>query len=150
MRVGRVVSIRVNPKDCMSAIDVVEKIGLNVPGISFSQIVSAAFSSAMESLRQAGVIPTRDGFEFRQMMAAYPAAIKGARGRALSIANTFQMAGPDAQVKAVAPSREVTQAQQRLDELLLHSEADPLNISSADQAEMEQLTEFLSQRLRGS
>jgi len=148
MKPGRVVSIRVNTKDCMSVIDVVEKIGLNIPGISFAQIVSTALASTLESLRQAGVIPIRDGFEFSEMMNKYPPVLHGARGRALSIANTMQST-EDSQVPAVMSNRVLTKACIRLDELLLKVEADPLNVTLEIREEMEKLTELLTGRSRG-
>ena len=144
MKPGRVVSIRLNPRDCLAVIDVVEKLSLNIRGMSFSQAVSIALASAMESLRQAGAIPERDGFEFTEMMQRYPAVTKGARGQALRITNAMRLAGPDVQVPAAAPSREVTQARIRLDELLLRCEADPLNASAEDKAELERLASFLA------
>ena len=52
MKVGRVVSIRVNPTDCLSVIDVVQKIGLNIRGISFSQVVSIALSNSLPAIMQ--------------------------------------------------------------------------------------------------
>ena len=97
---GRVVSIRINPKDCMAAIDVIDKINMKVPGMSFAQVVSAAFSSAMESLRRANIIPTRDGFEFSEMMRVYPPSPKGSRGRTIAITETFGLAGSDGQIPA--------------------------------------------------
>ncbi len=45
MRAGLAVTIRVNPKDCQSVLDVMEKLGINTTGQSFSQLVALTFSS---------------------------------------------------------------------------------------------------------
>lgn len=68
MKVGRVVYIRVNPKDCMSCIDVCQKVGTVTTGMSFAQLVSLALSSLLETVRRDGAIPTRGGFEYSQML----------------------------------------------------------------------------------
>lgn len=140
---GRIARIRVNSKDCMAIVDLLEKIGMQVKGMSFSQGVSIALSSTMESLRQQGVLPVRDGFEYNNLMKRFPPDVKAARARALDITRTMNKAGPDAQVPAVMPSRKVAQAEQRLGELTLKMEADPLNVSEQDQLEASQLRAFL-------
>lgn len=71
LRPGIVSSIRVNPKDCMSVIDVMEKAGVNIQGMSFSGMVSLALSSLLENCRTQNLIPTRDGFEFTEMVGPY-------------------------------------------------------------------------------
>lgn len=73
LRGGRVVSVRVNPTDCLAVDDVVQKIGLYVPGMSFSQAVSIALAASMETFRKGGFIAVRDGFEYSQLMGKYPA-----------------------------------------------------------------------------
>ena len=90
MKAGRVVSIRVNPRDCLAAIDTLEKIGLRVKGMSFAQVVSIAFSSAMESFRQNGIVPDRDGFEFNEMMQQFPADSRR-KGRAIAITKALEV-----------------------------------------------------------
>jgi len=71
MKTGRVVYIRVNPKDCMSCVDVCQKVGLVTRGMSFAQLVSLALSSLLETVRKDGAIPTRDGYEYNEMMAPW-------------------------------------------------------------------------------
>jgi len=69
--------------------------------------VSAALASAMETLRQNSIVPTRDGFEFSDIMAAFPKTVRSSRGRALAITKTFELAGSRAQVPAIAPNPDV-------------------------------------------
>jgi hypothetical protein len=65
---GRVIRARVNPKDCISCVDVVDKLGYETTNWSFDQVVRVALSSLLESVRQNNVIPTRDGFEYSAMV----------------------------------------------------------------------------------
>lgn len=68
---GRVVRIRVNPTDCMAVLDVIEKLGLTPDRLSFDQAVRITLSSLLESVRKNGIIPTRDGFEYSDMMQSF-------------------------------------------------------------------------------
>lgn len=68
MRAGKVARIRVNPKDCMSTVDLCKLVGLNPGSMNFSQSVSAAYSTLLEMCRKQGTIPRRDGFEYLQLM----------------------------------------------------------------------------------
>ena len=91
MKPGRVVSIRVNPADCISVVDVLREVDALVPGMSFSQAVSVALSSALETLRQGGVLPRRAGFEYDEVMQQFPAALRR-NGRAMKITESMQLA----------------------------------------------------------
>lgn len=71
-KVGRVVQIRVNPKDCMAVVDVIQAARMHFTGMSFAQAVSTALACAMESFRQNNIVPTRDGFEYTAMMEPFP------------------------------------------------------------------------------
>ena len=97
MRAGRVVQIRVNPKDCLTCVDIVKEIQMFIPGMSFAQVVSVAFSSALNTLRGAGAVPDHDGFEYEQVMSQFPSSIPK-RGRMLDITRTFQVLGAGTQV----------------------------------------------------
>ena len=134
---GRVIYIRVNPSDCMSCIDVVKKAGMNLQGASFSMIASAALSSSLESFRQNGIIPTRQGFEYLDMMKEYPMTDKQGRARALAINRTFQMLGSRLQVPAVVPMD--PRKKVRFDALAFKNEADPHNMSVEEKEELSAL-----------
>ena len=130
-RVGRVVSIRLSPQDCMAVVDAAKKMGVRMQQVSFPQLVSLALSAALESFRQNGIIPERDGFEYSEMMAQFPDGREIRRGFARALtADTPE-------------TREMKNARIRLDELLLKAEADPLNMTQELKDEMEQLTKLL-------
>ena len=145
MKPGRTTYIRVNPKDCMSIIDVLKKIDYTPSGISFGQAVSVALGSMLESLRQAGVIPTRDGFEYLEMMKFFPPDTKASRGRKLAITDVVQQAGEDVNYPPVVPDTpEKARRRLRFGEMRFKKEADPINWSEADQREFQALVdEFL-------
>lgn len=124
----------------MSCIDVVKKTGVNLQGASFTIIVSAALSSMLESMRQAGVIPTRDGFEYAQLMEAYPKQGKSQHARALAITAAFNLAMPTGQMPAVVQSPEYKRKQVRFKELAQQMEADELNMSAEERSELQSLT----------
>jgi len=115
----------------MAVVDAAKKMGVRMQQVSFPQLVSLALSAALESFRQNGIIPERDGFEYSEMMAQFPDGREIRRGfaRALTV--------------DTPKSREMKTARIRLDELLLKAEADPLNMTQELKDEMEQLTKLL-------
>lgn len=65
---GRIVRFRLAPKDCLSVIDVVAQLGLKAERMSFDQACRIALTSVLRSLRATSAIPTRDGYEYGEMM----------------------------------------------------------------------------------
>jgi len=147
MRAGEVVRIRVNPQDAMSVADIVRKLGFNYTGMSFSQACAIALSSLLETVRENGAIPRRDGFEFAEIMA--PFGLKQRTGRKLDITKTFNLlAGSEGRVPAIpvavrgferSPEPELTpeqrQAKFRYEELCLKREHAPESMTAEDEAE---------------
>lgn len=112
-RPGRVVQIRLNPKDCMSAIDLWDKLQITIEGVSFAQVVSTALNSSLETFRRNGILPERQGFEYSEMMARFPDSAH--RSRTLQINEAMYKAGT---VPAVLPeSLEVRREKSRYKEL---------------------------------
>lgn len=68
MRAGQVVRIRVNPKDCQSVLDLMEKLGLQTFGMSYAQCVSMALASLLETARVQKILPEPNSFEFLNRM----------------------------------------------------------------------------------
>ena len=91
MRPGKVASIRVNPKDCMGVVDVVEAAGLRVEGMSFPAMVSLALGSLLQTMRDQGIIPDRAGFEYNEIMAPFHGSRRSKRK--LEITDTIHKAG---------------------------------------------------------
>lgn len=82
--VGQVVRIRVNPRDCLSVLDVVQVTAIDVKGMSFASIISMTFSSLLESLRKQGTIPRNEGFDFEVRMRPYLEGKSTANKRAIT------------------------------------------------------------------
>lgn len=91
MRPGIVVSIRVNPKDCQSILDLMEKIEYKTVGNSFSHLVSMALSTLLETARQQGGLPEPDPFQYLNRLGPF---IGGKRtGRKLAVAKAMNELG---------------------------------------------------------
>ena len=110
-------------------IDVWDKLGITIEGASFSQLVSTALSSALESFRRNKIIPDRTGEEYTEMMNRFPAPRHSMRGRALDV--NAAMFGQD--IPAVVPeSLEVRRDRRRLEELRVKLRAAPESITEAE------------------
>lgn len=94
MKPGRVIKIRVNPRDCMTAVDIVSQTGDMPRGISFAQVVSVAMSTAFNTLREHDIVPKREGFEYSQMMEPFKDQPHLDRARKLAITKAFELAAP--------------------------------------------------------
>lgn len=97
MRPGIVAAIRVNPKDCMSVIDVMDTVGINTEGMSFPAMVSLTLSSLLEGARASKQIPTRDGFEYSDMMEPFIGTVR--TRRKLEITNALHQVGSEVKVQ---------------------------------------------------
>ena len=73
---GDVVRMRINPKDSMRIVDALTRMGIEPKvyrgALSFSQATKMVLESCLAALESQGLIPTRDGFEYSEMMAAFP------------------------------------------------------------------------------
>lgn len=97
-KIGKVVRIRLSPQDCLSVVDIVNQTNSYIPGMSFANAVSAALQTALATLRSLDIVPTRDGFEFLEMMQKFETT-KGHR-KVLSLEQAV-LAHPDALPKTL-------------------------------------------------
>lgn len=81
-------------------LDVMEKTGMQVSGMSFPSMVSLTLSSLIETVKRAGHIPDRDGFEFLEKMAPYMGDQR--TGRKLDITRTISNTSSDLAIKPLA------------------------------------------------
>jgi hypothetical protein len=134
LRPGIVSSIRVNPKDCMSVIDVMDKAGVNIQGMSFSGMVSLALSSLLENCRQQELIPTRDGFEFTEMVGPY---LNQSHAKKVHVTNTIGSLGSRIQAPAIEnPKMQIKE---------LVSAKDPISAAEVREAGV-RMTELLKKK----
>ena len=144
MKPGRVVTMRVNSKDCMGVVDVLDKVGAYTPGMSFAQAVSIALASLLETVRTAGALPERTGFEYLEMMQRFPTDRR--RGKAMAIAEAIELHRAEGNIPAIAVPDDAMKARRRIrfNEMRFRKEADSINWSEADQQEFQALVdEFL-------
>lgn len=141
MRPGRVVTLRVNPKDCLSILDILDKAELYIPRMGFSAAVSLALSSMLEAYRQGGHIPVRDGFEYGDMMSRFSDHPKVDRVRKLAITEVIHKLGSEAQVPPAIDVNRVAhdRMDRRWNELQMRKQMTPENMSVEEERELEQL-----------
>lgn len=92
LKAGVVTSLRINPKDCMSIMDVLENTGLLRPGMSFSAMAALTLSVLLETMRERQDIPTRSGFEFSEMVGPY---LNGNQAKKVAITRAVEQMGSD-------------------------------------------------------
>lgn len=140
MRPGRVIRFRVNPTDCISVVDVIEKLGLHRERLSFDQACRIALSSLLESARTHGVIPAEpSGFEYEQKMARFQERTSADRLAKLQFTEALQPR-EEFRIRPVFEDDPVRKRKQiRLDELKFKNQQDQLNMSEAEFGELADL-----------
>lgn len=68
MKAGRVIRIRVAPRDCLSVLDAARHLQLPMEKLSFDNACRIVFSALLQGAREGGVLPNRSGFEYNEMM----------------------------------------------------------------------------------
>lgn len=99
MKGGIVTTIRINPKDAQSILDVLEKAGVRTSGMSFAAMTALAVSSLLEAARQDSVIPEPDSFQYLNRLQPY---LKAKHGRKLQVTQVLHNAGATLQAPAVS------------------------------------------------
>lgn len=153
MKAGMVVSIRVNPKDCQSVLDLMESVGIKIGGQSFSQLCALAFSSLLEGARLQGAIPEPDAYQYLNRMGQYHKGKMTSRKHA--IAQTVYGAGTEFRAPTLQgrqeeelpehlrPTAEQLRAGSRLKELLVKQEFAADSWSTEDQKEHDELMKIV-------
>lgn len=101
MRGGIVAAVRVNPKDCQSILDVLQKAGIHTAGMSFAAMTALALQSLLEAARVSGTIPEPDEFQYLNRLQPY---IKAKHGRKLEITRVLGDMGANIQAPPVTAS----------------------------------------------
>lgn len=148
---GTVVRIRVNPEDCLSILDLVEKLPIPFKeNMSFAQCVSLGLSSLLETARQQGLLPEVDGFQYLERMSRFGSKYNGVHKKKLEFTKTVGQLGsnfksptvqpPAAEVSTYQPPVvQLSEAQiTRINEL--NEKMDSGNWTEADQREYDQLS----------
>ena len=138
MKPGRVVYIRLTPKDCMSCVDVTAQAGYNPNPMSFGQIVSSAIGVMLESLRQTKIIPDREGFEYASMMARWASDVKADRGIKLGITRALEFSERPT-LKTITIDPVLARKKIEFEELAFKANHDEQNMSEADKVRLQEL-----------
>lgn len=172
MRAGRVINLRIRPKDCMTVVDLAET--LNLPkDASFSHAAAIAFHALCQLVRDNKLVPDRDGFEYNQMMARFPASKKltPAGWRLTQHFSTSEEWADDAldtpaptSIALTKPARtgsgappvvppigtperiELDRKTRRLKELRIKQKGDPMNFGQVELEEYVELQQWLIER----
>lgn len=105
MKAGVVVRIRVNPQDCQSVLDLLQRIGIEHRTLSFSQCVSTAFASLLETARVNRMLPEPDPFQYLNRMNLHIGQGRGLQGKRKAAADTIGSIGEKFSAPAVPQPR---------------------------------------------
>lgn len=145
MRAGMVVSIRVNPRDCQSVLDVMKLVGMKVDGHSFSHMVSLTLSALLETQREAGNIPEPDEFQYLNRMQQF---MTGRNGKKLAVARAIAGAGAKVRMPALPKFAAADPLEMPADEG--EAESSPETFTTVDAVELKmagkEMTELLAKR----
>ena len=105
MKAGLVVRLRVNPKDCQSILDLLNKVGVPYNNLSFSQCTSLALASLLETARTHKTLPEPDPFQFINRMGNFIGQGHTMQRKRLAAANALGNIGEHFQAPTTEPVR---------------------------------------------
>lgn len=156
MRPGEVVTVRINPADCMGIADMLIVGGIDTEGMSFAQATATVLQSLLEAARMNDIIPIRDGFEYNEVMAPFArkkkgppkggiiAAMNGMKNSAQVAREVATVITPAYEARAIAGmTTEQRQAGLRMKELMVKQEHAADSWSAGDQAEFDRLEKIV-------
>jgi len=136
MKYGEVTRIRLSPENVMGCIDVCKTSGVYVEGMSLAQVVSLALAGLLDGHRAIGMIPTRDGFEYSEMV--LPILAQGRTARKMQITATVERAALERNTEPREPQlpenilRKKGRVMSKLLELEQKRDVDPDNFTAED------------------
>lgn len=148
MKAGIVVTIRVNPRDCQSILDLMDMLHMRRDGHSFSHLTSMSLSSLLETMRVEGKLPEPDPYQFGDRLSAYvgqPRTSKKLQTAKVISDMGSQFRAPTLQKVPTVPkfTPDQERAMLRVQELEIQKEHNPLNWSAEMQAELDLLRDTL-------
>ena len=102
MKAGMVVRLRVNPKDCQSVLDLLDRVSIPHDNLSFSQCVSLALASLLETARTYKTLPEPDAFQYMNRMGKFYGRGHAMQGKRLAAANALGNIGEHFQAPQVS------------------------------------------------
>lgn len=152
---GKVVYIRVNPNDCMTCIDVCQKVKTITTGMSFAQLVSFALATLCRTVRDDGAVPKRSGFEYAEMMSPWDVNTKNTKTK-IRLNKAAELQGSEFVVPALPVGQDnedvvisnnprIAKWEREVQELRAKQVIDPVNDRST---EIDQLTQMIAEEYR--
>lgn len=138
---GKVVFIRVNPRDCMGVTDLLKAIGIDVE-MTFPQAVSIALASALETFRSHQIIPRRTGEEYNRMMQRYKLTERERIATVIKTAKLLKLIRGEEEAApptADVPTPEQREKIERLNKLVFIHENFKANMTEEELEEMKHL-----------
>jgi len=105
VKAGLVVRLRVNPKDCQSILDLLDKVGVPYNNLSFSQCTSLALASLLETARTHKTLPEPDPFQFINRMGNFIGQGHTMQRKRLAAANALGSIGESFHAPTTEPAR---------------------------------------------
>lgn len=106
MKAGLVVRLRVNPKDCQSILDLLDRVGVPHNSLSFSQCTSLALASLLETARTHKTLPEPDPFQFLNRMGNFIGQGHAMQKKRLAAANALGSIGESFHAPTTEPARQ--------------------------------------------
>lgn len=138
MKAGKVVHIRVNPRDCMGVSDYLKAIGIEVE-MTFPQAVSIVLASALETFRVHQLIPRRIGDEYERMMQRFTLTERERTAVAAKTARILKLIREDEAPTAEVPTVEMRKKIERLNKLVFIHENFKADMTEQEMEEMRTL-----------
>ncbi len=138
MKAGKVLTLRIRPEDILTAFDVVKLAGADPTNYSLASITNSALSISFATLRKLNLVPTRDGFEYSEVLSSWEASRK-ARSVQLETTTTLssQVLTP---LPTSTPQEETDRKEIRIEELRVKKQFNPKKWTAKDEAELSNLT----------
>lgn len=102
MKAGMVVRLRVNPKDCQSVLDILDRVSIPYHSLSFSQCASLALASLLETARIHKNIPEPDPFQYMNRMEGFYGHGHSMQRKRIGAANALGSIGESFQAPVVS------------------------------------------------
>lgn len=137
-RPGEVVSIRINPKDCLGILDLMDATKVSVANKSFPQMVSTALAGFIQAARDNQVIPAEpDMFQYGPRMQRYTNRKSSDAGSIASVMNGARFVQPQSEEPEVKfkPTADQRRAVTRMQELEVKKEHAPDTWTHNDELE---------------
>lgn len=137
MKHGAVVQFRLSTEDIMSCIDILNDANISKDGMSLGMVCKLVLSSYLETCRKSNSIPTRDGFEYLNMITPFVNVSQVKKANMIS-----NMPRVDTvQTRIMSPSQEPTHHMKRAEDEFKTHDADMIRKRASVELAVDELTQ---------